>query len=455
MTAIAPTAPTAPIGASVPETSTTTSFQGIRRGETAYSLLLGLIGTLMASGRYVIGPWYQLYAPGSVSLLEGLATGWEVVYYTIHFPTFLADRLPEIAISSVHYRSFVSLFLSAILYGWTGSAYWSLALVDLVFWWAAAIATSAAAVRLGVNRRAAYLSGFGVATSPLFVSNMWLHVLHLAEFASLPLGLWAALVLLHEHRRTWQLALAWGVLLLFLSLSYNYQWILVPLLAILAGFYHRLGAKRGLLVIAGAVSVYLVSGQVVKTLLTLGVPAEGAGFGEVVAEPGQLVLSQLSTAAGMRNTIALMLASHRVQAMADAYHPAILLIGLVGACTAGPRLASLALTATAMALAAHSLYRSPWTAMTAYPFIYIGVGITCSRVGDLLAGLLTRIGPTLARHSGSGSAGSAATGSRSRLVWYGAIIAIIGVALLTNGDLFGDTSFLHQWWRHYAVVPVY
>jgi hypothetical protein len=79
--------------------------------------------------------------------------------------------------------------VSAVLASVTGSAFWSVAIVDLLGWTAAPVAVFTIA-RLGrLSNHVALMSGVAVAASPLFISQMWMHVFHLVEFASLPVGL--------------------------------------------------------------------------------------------------------------------------------------------------------------------------------------------------------------------------------------------------------------------------
>ncbi len=209
--------------------------------------LLALYGTLaglalvLALARLATGPWYQLYNPGGSALLEGLPVEWEAVYYLVHFPSILGDDPPAYAYSPVHYRALVELWAAGALQAWTGSAYWALAVVDLAGWALAGAATYHLGWRLGAGGRGAALGALLTVGSPLLASNMWAHVLHVAEFASLPVGLWAALALLDgaagpnlggaRERAGGMLRLAAGLgaLLVGLSLTYQYQWVVAPL----------------------------------------------------------------------------------------------------------------------------------------------------------------------------------------------------------------------------------
>src|SRR5947208_3005531 len=177
---------------------------GMRR-HLAFYAALGLLTLALGLARFEMGPWYHTYHPPEVSLLEGWPAGWEVIYYTDEFPNFLGNPSSRFGIAPVHYRTYLTLYLSTLLYALTGSAYWSLALVDLCFWWLAGVATYHLARRLRASEVAAGLSALLAVASPLLVSHMWREDLHPANFASLPLGAWAAVTLIDQHRSAWRL----------------------------------------------------------------------------------------------------------------------------------------------------------------------------------------------------------------------------------------------------------
>ena len=87
---------------------------------------------------------------------------------------------------------------------------------------------------------------------------MWRHDLHVADFAGLPIALWAAVVLVDEPRPPLHLSGALAVLLLLLSLSYQYQWLVAPagLRPLRHPAPHRLAPGRP--GHAGAVALYAV-----------------------------------------------------------------------------------------------------------------------------------------------------------------------------------------------------
>jgi hypothetical protein len=95
----------------------------------------------------------------------------------------------------------------------------------------------------------------------------------------------------------------------------------------------------------------------------------------------------------------------------------------------------MALAATATTLVAHANYSAPWTAMSAYPLLYLAAGAACVQGGQALRRL---------------------TGRWGRAVALGVtLLALLILAGVTNGDLWGDAGYAHWWWSHYALVPRY
>src|SRR5262245_33818288 len=144
-----------------------------------------ILALVLGTARLATGPWFHVYNPREVRLMDGWPVSWEATYYTDHLPTFTSAVPPGFGISGVHYRTLLPLFLVAQVYAWTGMAYWAFAAVDLLFWCLAGIATFHLALRLGARPWAAGLSGLVATASPVLVSHMWRHDLHVVDFASL------------------------------------------------------------------------------------------------------------------------------------------------------------------------------------------------------------------------------------------------------------------------------
>ena len=307
-------------------------------------LLYGLLAALalaLALARLASGPWFHVYNPRELGLIDGWPVSWESTYYTDHLPTFASDARPSFGISPVHYRTLLPLFLAAQLYAWSGAAFWSFAAIDLLFWGLAGIAGLHLALRLGATPLAAALAGFLTVASPVLASHMWRHDLHVADFAGLPIALWAAVVLVDEPRPPLQLSGALAVLLLLLSLSYQYQWLVAPLAYVLCATQPRIGWRRGALVMLGAVALYAVLTAASQALFRVAVGDPTTWTGAVVA-PSRAILGPLGAArtpAQAYSAVAALLPDlEQLGAVWRAYHPLVLGAGLGGAFLLGRRM---------------------------------------------------------------------------------------------------------------------
>ncbi len=410
-----------------------------------------LVPVALALGlaRLATGPWYHVYNPRGVVLLDGLPAEWETRYYLEHLPTFLGNAPPGAGIAPVHYRVFASLFLTTTLYGWIGSAYWSLAIVDLAAWCAAALATYHLALRLGASPRASWLGALLVTTSPLLVSNMWSHVLHLAEFASLPIGLWAAVALVEEGGG-W-LATGWrlGVLLFLLSVTYQYHWVVLPLLPILLLATPGWTPRRAAATVALAFAVFVAATAAMKAALLIAGLGTAGAEAQAVAQPGSLAAARLAGVQSIAQLRSTLPEWGHVAATAALYHPWVFVAGLAGLVLLPWRARLLGAATIAISLVAYAAYAAPWTAMTAFPFIYLGAGAACHAAGAGAARCLA-----LLRQWQPEAAGALARWSRRAGLALSLALAL-ALASLTNRDLAGDATFLLSWWNSYSPRPLF
>jgi hypothetical protein len=412
-----------------------------------YGLLTGL-ATLLALARLLTGPWLELVGPVGVMLLEGWPAQWEVVYFLQLLPSFAGDGPPLDGLAPVHQRALVEMYVAGGLYAWTGSVYWSFALVDLAGWAVAGIATFHLGLRLGAGRLASTLGAVLVVTSPLFASRMWTHVFHPAEFASLPVGLWAALTLLAASagyapsgaarlRRAATLAGGLGLILFGLSLTYQYQWVVLPLAGLAALTWPGGGdgrrADRAVLVlgVAGGAVTFGLALLGLRALLTIGGVPLGGSLADAVSRPDSIVLDRLRT----EGVWWVLPRLRSAQAMVLAYHPLVVVAAVAGLCLLPWRFALLTLVASALALVTHAHYAAGWSVMSAYPFVYLAAGAACAGAGTLAARPLKRPDPRL----------TAAT----------AVLLLLVLAAVTNGDLWGDPGFARQWMGIYAPAARY
>jgi hypothetical protein len=381
---------------------------------------LAVLVLALGLARLWLGPWYYTWNPLEVSLLERWPAAWEVAYYTEQFPQFLGNAPAKFGIALVHYRTFAALYLAAALDAWTGSAFWSLAAVDLIFWFLGGVATYHLARRLGVHDRGARIAALLVVASPLFVSHLWRLDLHTANFASMAIGLWAVVALIDECRRRPLLILALGALLVWLGLNYSYQWVVMPLLFVLTLTSGRLGWVSSIAVPVGAIGLYFAGTRALEWLFATAV-APPTEFTHVAEQPGGLIVQRLA-ADGISGTLRQLLDPYPILLMVRAYHPVVLGAGIGGALLLSRRVILLTAVGLAVALYSVTSYSAPWAATVSYPLVYIGAGHACAACGRLARRFAVPVAFALGA----------------------AMMAV------TNLDLVGNTRFLLTWWTYFA-----
>ena len=396
---------------------------------TPLLLLAALVILVLALAllRLRTGPWYAVYGPDGTRVLEGAPASWEARYYLDVVANFVSDRPPTHGFAPVHHRTLVNLYLSSLLYAWTGRVHASFAAVDLLSWVLAGLAVYHVARRFGLTLTGSAIAALVTVASPILVSNMWRHDLHVANFATMALGLWTVVAALDRLRRERVLAAAIGAILLLLSLSYQYQWTLLPVLVVLlrarAGFTPVQTAR----ITVSAVALFFLGTLAWHGLLHLGgLSPTGVDVG-VVSDPGALLARRLAGVNSPADLRRLLPSAEHAANTVRAYHPLVFIAGWIGLFLLPRHVLAAAIAASAAALFAISLYSAPWTAMSAYPFLYVGVGRLCV-IGY-------RWGPVP-----------------------GAVIAAAGAILLmavTNTDVWSDYRFMLAWWRQYAPQTVF
>lgn len=408
-------------------------------------VLYAALAVVLALSRLSSGPWYDTWNPQEVSLMDGWPAAWESQYYTDHLATFASKQAPGFGIAPVHYRTFLPLYLAGTLYGWTGSAFWSFAVVDIACWMVAGAAALALARRLGASEVAATAAGALVTASPVLVSHMWRHDLHTADFASLPIATWAALTLIDEHRKAWRLAVGLGATLLIVSLCYQYQWVLAPVLVVWAGTHPRLGLWRGIGLVGASVVLYALANVASQRLFLAGVgpPTEWVS---VTIDPAHAILERVMRVQSVGDALGLLPNVFHVVLTLDSYHPLVVVAGIIGLWRLGWRVALATLAGMASSLYSTTIYPTPWAATTSYPLVYVAAGTGCAYAGTLVANAFRRWS---ARGTASRASNAPwATPTRIALVCTALVTFVLAAS--TNLDLIGMREFSLRWWYYFA-----
>jgi hypothetical protein len=151
---------------------------------------------------------------------------------------------------------------------------------------------------------------------------------------------------------------------------------------------------------------------------------------QAVAEPAGLPAARWQEFRASGDPRALLPRPDHLLATIHVYHPLVFAFGVGGLLLCSRTIQWMALIASGISFASFMLYPAPWTAMSAYPLLYIGAGVGCCVVGAAV-GRFVRAGHVVA------------TG------------LAIYLAATTNLDLAGDHTYLLSWWRIYYPPPLF
>lgn len=389
--------------------------------------------------------------PNQMRLIDGRLVQWESDTMVRTMKAMVSNvpidelYLETFGFSTDEYRALIPIFIAAIFANLTGSFYWGLMLADLTGWWCGAMATVSILVRLMMPRRVAILAGMMVATSPLGVAYVGSGNLHIASSLSLPvyaLLIWDALA--RTDRSIMGTGIRIGTYLFASSITYTYQWVLIPLFA-LGAFVHRQRMAR-IRSLAVAIAVFALltflarqgfgfagmpvvvhTNEPVKVLLAW-IEATGEGVGATAIHG-----SSFYGAIQQKITYSLIVINNLIWS----YHPIIFMFMLIGLLSRYHHLNYWVMTSSVIAFAQGMLYDVPWVTMTAFPFVYgcaaLGIQVTVARVAQLRP-LGTAIGLPA-----------------PRLEALACLVALLVVIGATNGDLIGIDDYLIRWWGFWYV----
>ena len=410
------------------------------RSPALVGLFLAVLIVLLAWPRLTGPSWWALGDPFGLRESEGNTVQWEQV----HLFNVLRATLESHASTAIeghyyntdHYRALLPTYVAAIFAWWLDSSYVGFALVDLLGWWVASWALYYLARRLDADRLAALAAVVLLATSPLLVGFMWSQGLHVAHSASLIPCFLAALLFLADKR----LSFGWrtvGLTCVFYvsSVTYQYHWIIIPCLFSLV----ILMRQKLMRILSITTAAFLFVAVTFLTHQILG------GAGLAVSFRGNDPLIVVSS--GIDTEIIFDVASLKEKmlrlsgSLIRAYHPFIILLGMIGLTFARASLRVLLFTGTVLGLASGYLYPVSWNFMSGHPFIYISAGLALARGPVWLADIIAQIGsrryPQFAEPI---------TGGSRVLARLSTVTLVLIAVSSTNADLLGDYSFVQHWW---------
>ena len=423
------------------------TWRQIVRSQAFVGLFLAVLIVLLAWPRLTGPSWTTFQMPFDLRESEGNTVQWEQIHHfnALH-ATLRSDAgwVIEGRYSTDHYRGLLPIYVSAVFAYWLDSSYKGFALVDLLGWWVAAWALYYLARRLDTDHMSALTAAVLLAASPLLISHMWRNAVHVVHSASLVPCFLVALLLLTDKR----LAHGWRVtglasVLYIASLTYQYQWIIVPCLLSLA-VVERQRWIWSLSIITAAI---LFIGMIFLTYQLLG--SVGLSVSSHLNDPLAVVSSRLTLAVGgdvpmpMRTFVVEKKLLALVELLIKAYHPFVVLLSVIGLIFAPTRLRILVCAGAALGLATGYLHPWSWVAMNGYPFLYIGAGLALVQgprwLADTVAHISSRRYPQSAARIASGS---------GVLARFSTVVLLLLAMWSTNGDLFGNYNFAQEWWDY-------
>ena len=410
------------------------------RSQAFVGLFLATLIVLLAWPRLTGPSWTTFQSPFALRESEGNTVQWEQIHYFNALQATLRSEARGVGgrYSTDHYRGILPIYVSAIFAYWLDSSYKGLALVDLLGWWIAAWTLYHLARWLDVDHLSALTAAALLAASPLLVANMWRNVMHATQSGSLVPYLLMALLLLTDKR----LAHGWRVVglasvLYIASLTYQYQWIIVPYLLSLAIVEQRRW-KWIISIVASALLFVVMTFLTYQALEKVGLSVHSLSNDPLAAIRGRLAL-------GVEGGAPILVKSfwESVELLIKSYHPFIVILSGLGLIFASTRLRILVFTGAVVGLVSGYFQSVTWVAMNGYPFLYISAALALAQGPRWIADIAARIGS----RKWPQSAERIKSGSRV-LAGIGTVVLLLLAMWSTNGDLFGDYSFAQQWWSY-------
>ena len=401
-----------------------------------------VIITLMAAPR-VIGPsWRSIVTPMDMREIEGHQVHWEsiVVLRSVHTAT--ATQASQAVIEGFNtdeYRALLPIYFASIITSITKSYFWGETLSELFWWWLGTVSTFVLAKRLGCSRQVATVAGVLTATSPLGVAHMGALGFHTASSMALPVAALIAWDALNtQNRPPYMKILTVGFAIFVSSVTYTYQWVLIPWLCGLTVVAHR--PLHWLATVVGGITTYVAITTVAQSVLKAGGliarphlndplaviadrmrPLFGVDADQVSSFIGTLVQSLL----------------HSVENIFFFFHPFIVMLALFGLIRVSKLHSIWFCISLFISIIQSAIYGLAWIGMTSFPILYISAGqgtIFLSNVCGNIFGNIFKI---------------------SYHITYIKIIIIITCTLVatfsTNIDLFGYDNFVIRWWGAWHV----
>ena len=384
--------------------------------------------------RVVGANWRSIMSPRDMRNLEGLPVQWEAFLVLRSLRAMSSDVAPSDIIewySSDEYRATLPTYCAAIVAQITKSYIIGITISEVAWWWLGALSVYILA-RSFVSAPAAYCAGVLTCASPLGVGHVGSAHLHTASSLSLSVFLLIAWRVLDDNRiPIGPKILLYGSCLYLSSITYTYQWFIVPFFLITAAF-PTFSRRRMIAAVAGA-GAFLTLRWASYAVLRLG----GLEVHTHQNDPLRFTLARISDPTVLETThmaemwsLVIAKGTTVILGTISSYHWLIVLSAGLGLLLIRDERFTIASgTAVLLAFAFGTIYDIAWVLMSSYPFVYAlaAHGMVSGTRFITLRSPLLRDDP------------------RAQVALLAASVALAITA--SNLDLAGNANFAIGWWR--------
>lgn len=411
------------------------------RRAITFAVITYLIVIISLTIPRVIGPsWRSIMSPRDMRNLEGFPVQWEAFLVLRSLHAMSTNTVPDDLLtwfSTDEYRATLPIYFAAIVTQITKSYVIGITFSELAWWWLGAIGVFLF-TRNHSSTSVAYFAGLLTCFSPLGVGHIGSGHLHTAS--SLSLSVFLAIiwrVFYDTYYSIFITSLLFGGGLYLSSITYTYQWFLIPYFLILSLFdYNR--ERNFSICILGTV-IFLIIRFSSYGLLGLGdlfVHSHQNDPIRVLFSRAEEVNSDRNFSDIFSGLISLFLAKLLIvyNLYKTSYSGVIMSLAAIGAVFVRSNHERLVLASgIALSVAFGAIYGIPWVIMCGYPMVYALASRGICHIHRLTLATI----PTGPLHVLKFPA----------VIFFTQLLLCFCVGLLTNLDIFGDASFSIIWWQ--------
>ena len=389
----------------------------------------------------VIGPsWRSVITPMAIRNLEGYPVQWEVFLILRSLYSMSTNETPDSLIewfSTDEYRALLPIYLAAIATQLTKSYIIGVTISEIVWWWIGALGVFFF-VRNFASTTVSFGAGLLTCFSPLGVGHIGSGHLHTASSLSLSIFLAITWILFHDKKINFYLSsIMFGCNLFFSSITYTYQWFIIPFAFVTASMPSP-SIRRMRIWVSGTV-VFLILRWSSYGILALGQLSVHSHQNDPVRVLIYSIESQLIniTPIGIVLGFLLFIIDKCIvisQLFVTSYGELVLGAAAIGAVYVRNNYERVVLVAgVSLSVSFGAIYGIPWVIMSAYPMVYA----MASRGSYQLHRIALASLP----------AGRFQILRTPRVILATQVILIAAIGMSTNLDVFGDQTFGVRWWQ--------